>query len=84
VDDHLTIAARRMAEVELELTSKGFPHGTVARGVARARGAAEFHTRQIQTPALRHAAFLEILGGELANVEDWCRRQLAYFDISVP
>lgn len=84
MDDYLTAAARRMAEVELQLTSRGFPPGTVAKGVARARGAAEFHTRQISTPTLRHQAFLEILNGELAHVEDWCRRQLAYFDISVP
>ena len=84
MDEYLAIASRRMAEVEMQLTSKGFPQGTVAKGVARARGAAEFHTRQITTPALRHQAFLEILNGELAQVEKWCRGQLAYFDISVP
>ena len=82
LDDCLALATRRRAEVELQLVGKGIPPGTAQRGCARAWGEAEFHTRQIQTPNVRCAAFLEVLNAELARAEVWCWKQLAYFDIT--
>src|SRR5690242_7678521 len=56
--DYLLQATSRMAQVHFELTSKGLPEGVVTRGINRARGEAEFHTRHISS-AIKGQAFLE-------------------------
>ena len=52
------------------LVAKGYHPPLVDAAIARARGMASFHTREL-SPPLRDQAYLEILPKELHRAEDW-------------
>ncbi len=59
---------------EAELVQKGFSRRLAKAAVGRAKGAAEFKTREIASPTIRDAAFEDILAAELRRCEGWAER----------
>ena len=71
-------AVRLISITQLELEAKGYPPLVVRAAVMRARGTAEFKTRDISAP-IREQAFLDILRAELGRAETWVAQEMGHW-----
>lgn len=72
-------ATRCLSLTQLELEAKGYPPGIARAAVMRARGIAEYKTRDI-SPSIREQAFLDILVAELRKAETWTVQEMSQSD----
>jgi hypothetical protein len=76
---YLQQAADLLRYTHFTLSQKGYADGLIEAAMDRARGMAEYKTRDL-SPDLRGPAFLQVLQAELGKVETWMHQIQAALD----